>query len=300
MMISESNLPITDWSLDGREAYLEKNRVMIELILYEALEIFGEDDTSRVFSTQQKAIENIISMFLRPDFDCSYFENADLSIFSQLNFWVKYKTKGNYSAKKASLKDDCEVEGYQEDGSTNNIIDSLAKSLNQFNNKVASDLIGFWLLANKKLLDGLSADIEIDYSSIDDLDEDMSDAKITRYKADACFRFCYCYLSLSTKISDPHKDLYEKKFLTKGSNKPQYVYKFMNIEPQDVKHRIRKYIEKIIDFHIENRSDYSKLDLILLKSIAKKTLLSHYKFDKTATKLYSSKINSLSKRVEVA
>ena len=304
MMNGESDFPITDCSQEGREAYLEENRAMIELILYEALEIFGEDDISRVFSTQEKAVESIINMFLRSDFDCSYLEKADLSVFSQLNFWVKYKTKGNYSVNKTSLKSDFERETCQEDDSTDSVLDTLAKSLNEFNNRVAADLIGFWLLANKKLLDALSAETEteteIDFSAIYDLDSDISNPKKTRYKADACFRFCYHYLSVSNFLCDPYKELYEKKFLTKGDNKPQYIYRFMNIESHDVKHRIRKYIEKIIDFHVENKSSYSDFDRRLLKPIAKKTLLSHYDFDESSEELYSNKIKSLSKMSELA
>jgi hypothetical protein len=300
MMNTDLKLPITDRSVSGRKSYLDKNRIAIELTLYEALEVFSEKDISRVFSSQEDAIKKIVDMFVEPHFNCSYFDKADLTIFSQLHFWMKYKTKGKYSASRVSLKGSLVKEACQENDNTTTIINDLAKSLNEFNNKVAADLIKYWLLANVKLLDALSADIEVSTLNISDLEIDTSNTTKTRYKADACFRFCYHYLSVSNVLCDSYKELYEKKFLTKGDNKPQYIYRFMNIESHDVKHRIRKYIEKIIDFHVENKSSYSDFDRRLLKPIAKKTLLSHYDFDESSEELYSNKIKSLSKMSELA
>ncbi len=55
-------LPITDWSVEGRKEYLEQNRPCIELVLYEALEVFDERKVSLMFGSQDNAIDRIIGM----------------------------------------------------------------------------------------------------------------------------------------------------------------------------------------------------------------------------------------------
>ncbi|CCO50318.1 hypothetical protein VIBNISOn1_p0155 [Vibrio nigripulchritudo SOn1] len=38
----EKLLSIADWSFEGRENYVNQNRLCIEVILYESLEVFDE------------------------------------------------------------------------------------------------------------------------------------------------------------------------------------------------------------------------------------------------------------------
>ncbi|MGL4475838.1 MAG: hypothetical protein ACRCT7_15480 [Shewanella sp.] len=44
----DSHLPITDWSMIGRQNYVDENRVVIELVIEKALEDFDEKTISMI------------------------------------------------------------------------------------------------------------------------------------------------------------------------------------------------------------------------------------------------------------
>jgi len=93
--MNENNLPIENWSQEGREEYIEKNRLIVELVIQEALENLREDITSKAFGSQEEAVTKIIELFVSPIFslECVLYKN--IKLFTQLKFWVNFKTAGN-------------------------------------------------------------------------------------------------------------------------------------------------------------------------------------------------------------
>lgn len=287
-------IPITDWSLSGRQAYVESNRAIIELVIDRAVEAFSDDVIFRVFGSVEDVPSEIIKRFLVPELDQFKVPARDISLFSHIFFWVKHKTSGRGSSKSlitASLDHPssllCEVNN-DIGNSLDNQCFRISSSLKTFNDLVASDVIGYWMMGNKKLLDTFlpSEDHAIEHQG--------SETKKTKYKADASFRFCYHFLKLSDKLSEERNRVYfESKYLVKGPNKPQYVS--ANEESHIQKHNVRLFIKKLIQFYELHYSDYDELSHCLIKPMAKKSLLDQYEFDRKSADKYGSKLKSLSK-----
>jgi len=287
-------IPITDWSLSGRQAYVESNRANIVLVIERAAETLADDVVSMVFGSVEKTPDEIIKRFLVPELDSSRVPSHDLHLFSEINFWIKHKTGGRASSKshRTVSRDQTSLplpEGNNVPGDcAETRLNRINMSLQKFNTLVAPDIIGYWMMANKKLLDTFlpSEDHAIEHQG--------SETKKTKYKADASFRFCYHFLKLSDKLSEERNRVYfESKYLVKGPNKPQYVSE--NEESHIQKHNVRLFIKKLIQFYEFHYSDYDELSHCLIKPMAKKSLLDQYEFDRKSADKYGSKLKSLSK-----
>lgn len=279
-----NTLPITDWSHEGRQEYVDRNRQVIELVIEQALEEFDEKIISLAFHTQDKAVINIINLFLTKHFCSDRLHTKmpkDITLFSQLRFWIKFKTAGKIYIGDRTYKQ----------GQANHIIEpipqekddidlltkELASNLNKLNQKVAADLIGYWLLANKKLLGELSSSEGI--SSPSEIENDVSGTQKTRYKADASFRYLYLFFNIKEHLNTV--DLYENKYLVKGDNRPQYVARYK--ESHHDKHQVRQIIKRIINRFNEiyvDTDDKNFLIRALFKSIAKNAVLDVYEINK--------------------
>lgn len=278
------DLPITDWSLVGRQTYVDRNRRVIELIIEQALEDFDEKAISNAFRHQTNAVTKIIDLFLLNHFSVDRLPidiPKDITLFSQLPFWVSFKTAGNVHAgdgayKQALVESDYELPEFKVDD-----IDlhqqKLAKNLKKLNQHVAPDLIGYWLQANKKLLNELSGSGE--FSKVVEIENDVSDSQKSRYKADASFRYLYLFLNIAEHINTVES--YENKYFVKGLNCPQYVAG--HPETHQTKHQIRLTIKQIInrlyEIYLET-GDHDVLTLSLFKAIAKKAVLDVYEINK--------------------
>lgn len=291
-------IPITDWSLSGRKEYVSENRTNIELVIERGVETLADDVVSKVFGSIEKIPDEIIKRFLVPELDSSIVPSHDLHLFSEINFWIKHKTGGRASSRsyRAESLDQTGLslaEGNHEQGAcAETRLNQIIKSLETFNSLVAPDVIGYWMMANKKLLDSFlsSEDHAIEHRG--------SEAKKTKYKADASFRFCYHFLKLNEKLSGEHNRLaFESKYLVKGPNKPQYVSG--NEESHALKHNVRIFIKKVILFYEAHCIDYDELVHCLIKPMTKKSLLDQYEFDKESIDEYGIKLKSLLKTKEV-
>lgn len=275
--MEDNNHPITDWSETGRIKYIQDNEFLVELIISQACDLFGEQEISHYFKEQDKVVDWIINQFKSSQFNYEKLPKGlpkDINLFSELNFWFKYKTgKSKISAAPlVELKDE-HIENAIQQSDFESDIDILVKHLEQFNELVASDIITYWLMANKKLLDELS------FKS-DSADEvSTSNSQKTRYKADAAFRYLYFFLGFKENLG-AFSD-YEEKYLVKGDNSPQYVAG--GSETHQSKHKVRLTIKKIIkkfyDIHIETE-DSSSLIRSLFKGIAKTSVLDVYEINK--------------------
>jgi len=291
-------MPITDWSLAGRQDYVENHRIKIELVIGMAFEKLSEDVVSRIFKSVDEGVATVIRRFLVLELDPLKVPACDISLFSQLNFWIKHKTGGRASSKSHITKSHDQAdwslaEGKHEQGvCAENLLNQIIMSLESFNFLVAPDVIGYWMIANKKLLDSFlsSADKAFEHQG--------SEAKKTKYKADASFRFCYHFLRLSDKLSEEYsKAAFESKYLVKGPNKPQYVSG--NEESHISKHQVRSFIKKVIQFYEEHYNDYDELTHCLIKPMTKKSLLDQYEFDKESITEFGKKLKSLPNTKEV-
>lgn len=290
--------PITDWTLSGREEYISVNRAMIVLVIERAAETLADDTISRVFGSVEKVADEVIKRFLVPDLTSSKLQKHDIRLFGELNFWIKHKTASRASSNTyvtvSSESADLEsiVDNYDQDYCAESRLDTIRVSLEKFNYLVAPDVIGYWMMANKKLLDSFlsSEDQAIKHQG--------SEAKKTKYKADASFRFCYHFLRLSTKLPEEQaKAAFESKYLVKGPNKPQYVSD--NKESHITKHNVRSFIKKVILFYEAHYNDYDEFVHCLIKPMTKKSLLDQYEFDKESIAEYGIKLKSLPKTKEV-
>lgn len=286
-------LPITDWSLSGREKYASVNQDRIVLVIERAAETLADDTISRVFGSVEKVVDEVIKRFLVPELDSSRLPSRDIHLFSDMNFWIKHKTGGRASSKSHRTVSPLPLsEGsYEQRFCAETRLNKIAMSLEIFNNLVASDVIGYWMMANKKLLDSFlsSEDQAIKHQG--------SEAKKTKYKADASFRFCYHFLSLSDRLSEEsYRFDFESKYLVRGPNKPQYVS--ANEETHISKHQVRLFIKKVILFYERHFNDYDELAHCLIKPMTKKSLLDQYEFDKEAIAEYGNKLKALSKTKE--
>ncbi|PKF77549.1 hypothetical protein CW749_20890 [Vibrio sp. vnigr-6D03] len=270
---------INDWSVEGRKQYLEEHRITIEVILSNALEEFYGPKLSSVFGCQDKAKDKILDMFVSERLDKKELLKrsipCNLGLFNQIDFWCKYKTGISVkSIQQISL--DSNLLGH--DGLTGNDIEhdieKLSRCLTLFSHSVAPDIVGYWFLANKKLLDELIGFINVDPNVAQELKG--SPAKWSKYKADASFRYLCLYLNVDSKVSD--FDKYKRKYLTRGKNEPQYVAD--GTESHLEKFEVRKSVAKIIDyFHRVNSDAPPVLCQKLLKSAAKKSLLAQYEIN---------------------
>ncbi|MEZ9397161.1 hypothetical protein AB4393_11035 [Vibrio splendidus] len=269
-------LPITDWSVEGRKEYLEQNRPCIELVLYESLERFDGPKLSSVFGSQDNAIDKILGMFLSEGLDQKVVLKSgipcDLRLFSQLDYWCKFKTGKSIKGAKQIVVEETYIRGYgANENDFEHDVEKLSNYLPLYSRSVAPDMVGFWFLANKKLLDELNDIFYVD--AIDGQDLAGSPAKLSKYKADASFRFLCLYLRVDSKVSNFHQ--YQRKYLIRGKNKPQYVAN--GTESHIEKFEVRKSVAQVIDyFHRVNNDGVSALCHKLLKSAGRKSLLDQY------------------------
>jgi hypothetical protein len=275
--MDNNNLPISDWSEIGRQNYINENRYVVELIISRACEDFDEVELSKYLRSQDDAIESIIQLFQSSKFNHEKLPPdipENINLFSQLNFWIKFKTgRSSGSIKNQSLSSSEYVEKATESTGKfiSDEIEVLAGNTAKLSKLVASDIITYWLMANKKLLDELSPE----NSSVTEIL--ASPPQKTRYKADAAFR----YLCLFCGI-DKHFTEYGRKYLTKGSNVPQYVSE--GSETHQSKHQVRQSIKKIVQKFYEINSqidDDAYLIRALLKGIAKNAVLDVYEINKS-------------------
>ncbi|MEI8624982.1 hypothetical protein P4S67_12360 [Pseudoalteromonas sp. B137] len=277
-------LPIHDWSLNGRNEYIESNRAIIELIIDQGLEEFDEQTAYSAFQSQDRAKNKIINLFCAEQFEVSNLPiemPKNIRLFSQIAFWVKYKTAGKvYTGNRVKVELE---ENYQSSQSVDNDlkISELASNLEQLNHCVAPDIIGYWLLANKKLLRELASSKSLkNYADLDEIKNEVSDTQKTRYKADASFRYLTLFLNLDSRFGN--FDFYQKKYLVKGLNRPQYVAN--KTESHHEKHKVRLVIKNIIhQFHeiLSSIDDRDILERSLFKSIAKSAVLDVYEINKS-------------------
>ncbi|EII3282794.1 hypothetical protein ACU440_002159 [Vibrio alginolyticus] len=267
---------INDWSVEGRKQYLEEHRVTIEVILSNALEEFYGPKLSSVFGCQDKAKDKILDMFVSERLDQIELRKrnipCDLGLFDQIDFWCKFKTGISVKGiKQISLDSNLLDHDVLTGNDIEHDIEKLSNCLPLYSHSVAPDMVGYWLLANKKLLDELSGFINVDVNVAKELKG--SPAKLSKYKADASFRYLCLYLNVESKVSDFHK--YQKKYLTRGENKPQYVAD--GNESHMEKHEVRKSVAQVIDhFHRVNNDGTTVLCHKLFKSAGRKSLLDQY------------------------
>ncbi|MCG9745766.1 MULTISPECIES: hypothetical protein [Shewanella] len=280
----DSDLPITDWSMIGRQNYVDENRLVIELVIEQALEEFEEKTISVTFGHQDTAVDKIINLFLLSHFCVERLPTAipkDITLFSELSFWVSLKTAGNVNAGgKAYKQAFVESEHELPDSKVADIdrhVQPLARNLKKLSKKVAPDLIGYWLQANKKLLNELAVSDDLSWDI--EIENEVSAPQITRYKVDASFRYLYQFLNIKEHINSV--ELYENKYFVKGLNRPQYVAE--QSETHQTKHQVRQKIKQIINrFHSihTQTGDNDFLTRALFKAIAKKAVLDVYEINK--------------------
>ncbi|APD87082.1 hypothetical protein BM527_13820 [Alteromonas sp. Mex14] len=299
--MNDNTLPIEDWSQVGRERYIDKHRLSVELALSEALETFNEEKVSTVFGSQEKAIEKIIELFISPVFLLEKAPYKNIKLFTQLNYWIKFKTAGNVSSLPRKPSNECFGDTPMHAATNNSLcIGKLAELLPKFNQCVAPDVVTYWLKANRKLLTELTSDGKLQ-SLFDDneIEHKVSDSQETRYKVDAAFRYLFLYLKIDKQLETPIR--YENKYLVKGENKPQYVA--LRNETHQEKHLVRlsilKIIDKLCDIH-KLTDDKDILTLSLFKVIAKKAVLDVYeinssKSDKKMINSYTLMLKGLGK-----
>lgn len=283
--MQDDSLPIHDWSLNGRNEYIESNRVIIELTIEQTLEKSDEQTVSLAFQSQDKAKNKIIDLFCAEQFEVINLPIGipkDIRLFTELAFWINYKTAGKvYTGKR--VKKQLEEDKYQSSQLVDNDlkIRNLARNLIRLNQCVAPDIIGYWLLANKKLLRELSLSKSLkDDFDLDEIENEVSDTQKTRYKVDASFRYLSLFLNLDSRFGN--FDFYQKKYLVKGLNRPQYVAN--KTESHHEKHKVRLVIKNIIQQFYEILSSIDDRDILersLFKSIAKSAVLDVYEINKS-------------------
>ncbi|MGL4475768.1 MAG: hypothetical protein ACRCT7_15130, partial [Shewanella sp.] len=242
------------------------------------------DQITIAFGYQDTAADKIIDLFLRSQFCVSQLPTAipkDITLFSQLAFWVRYKTAGKVSvgngAYKQSLVDNIHEQSMPIEVGMDSHVPKLARNLKKLNQHVAPDLIGYWLQANKKLLNELA--VSNNFSWLDEIENEVSAPQTTRYKVDASFRYLYQFLNIAEHLDTVA--LYENKYFVKGLNRPQYVAE--QSETHQTKHQVRQTIKHIINRFHKAFSDVDDKDFLtraLFKTIAKKAVLDVYEINK--------------------
>ena len=274
--MENNNLPISDWSEVGRQNYIADNRYMVELVISKACESFDEVEISKYLRSQDDAVESIIQLFLSSKFNYEKLPPdipENINLFSQINFWIKFKTgRSSGSIRNQSLSSSEYVEKATEstDKFISDEIEVLAGNTAKLSKLVASDIITYWLMANKKLLDELSPE------NISVTEISTSPTQKTRYKADAAFRYLFLFCGL-----DKHFTEYGRKYLTKGKNIPQYVSE--GTESHKNKYLVRESIKKIIQkfYEINSQIENDVLTRALLKGIAKNATLDVYEINQS-------------------
>ncbi|WP_422449094.1 MULTISPECIES: hypothetical protein [unclassified Endozoicomonas] len=288
------DLPIGDWSYDGRKHYVDSYRDRIELVIEAAFETFDAEKISTVFSSQKAGVEQIITRFLVPDLDPEKLPCRDIRLFSEIGFWIEHKTRGRVSSRtkthgRHELTEQVGRESFEVE--VENALDQLAHGLRRLNSHVASDLVYYWLLANKKLLDEIGC-LEKWYEIAQEPEQKGSATKATRYKADACFRYLYLFFEMGKRIDDREAACsYERKYLVKGENKPQYTSP--GVEEHSEKAKVRRVIRKIIDQFLSIKPKLTPLQQCLYKAMAKKSLVDLYEFEEVYREEYRNKITLL-------
>jgi hypothetical protein len=300
--MNENNLPIEDCSQKGREEYIEKNRVVVELVIQQAFGDLHEEIISKAFGNEDKAISKIIQLFISPLFSLEKVKHKNIKLFTQLKYWVKYKTAGNVSTySRVKADENCSLlDKVKSPEELYLPLDKISESMELFNKCVAPDVVKYWMKANKKLLNELAINENIDLASnAYDIENSVSNTQETRYKVDAAFRYLFLYLGIGKQLDTANK--YVKKYLTKGDNKPQYVS--VERETHHDKHLVRLSIIKIIDKFCEIHKNSEPSDVLtysLLKAISKKSVLDVYEFnpnntDKKEIDEYAYKLKSFKK-----
>ncbi|CAH6870461.1 conserved hypothetical protein [Vibrio chagasii] len=269
-------LPITDWSVEGRKEYFEQNRPCIELVLYEALEVFDERKVSLTFGSQDNAIDRIIGMFMSDSFNHENLPSGipnDIKLFSQIDFWCKLKSGKTFSGLQQLIDEEVDIADSQTEVGTFEIdLHKISYCLAIYSGMVAANMIYFWLQANKKLLDELG---NIGTPIVDDKSIKVA-VSPSKYKVDSSFRYLCVFLDVEPQIPGFH--LYKSKYLTKGENKPQYTAKKTEKESHLTTSEVRAVVTKTIDyFYRVYCEEPSPLCQVLLKSVAGKSLLDQYK-----------------------
>ena len=302
--MNKMDLPITDASQEGRKSYIEKNRVVVELVIRQAFDDLHEEIISKVFGSEDKAVSTIIQLFISPIFSLEKVKHKhkNINLFTQLKFWVKYKTAGNVSTySRVKADENCSLlDKIKSPEELYLPLDEISESMELFNKCVAPDVINYWFKANKKLLDELSINASNDLKPVlFEIENSVSPPQETRYKVDAAFRYLFLYLEINKRIDTANN--YAKKYLTKGKNKPQYVS--VDSETHEDKHHVRLSIIKIIDKFCEIHKNSEPSDVLtysLLKAISKKSVLDVYEFnpnntDKKEIDEYAYKLKSFKK-----
>lgn len=298
--MKSQDLPIVDTSLEGRKEYVNRHKSQIEITIMMAFDSFSDQDSDKrnklldVFGDDTVAANKIIKAFTSESFDIEKAPRKDLTLFTQPNFWLKYLTGGRIKSDRGSNQSfDLSEQSDVIHTAHEDHISILGSTLNKFNDHVASDLVGFWLMANRKLLRELKSEEKFDNSSeMKDILLHSSDGKKTKYKADACFRYLYLLLDIQKKVDS---DNFFSKYLIAGKNTPQYTSN--KSESHELKKQIRKEICKIIDTYQNIHSNFnaSPLEVILMNQVARKSLVDLYEFDKTIKGEYADKLYSLRK-----
>jgi len=287
-MTKENILLIEDWTLEGRQSYIDKNRIEVELSIEHAAEELSDSDISRIFGSMDEVVPEVIKRFLVPNLDPDKVPCRDLNLFSQLKFWAKHKTCGQSSLSGIdSIRISDEI--LTIDGELGSVFDRISKTLKCFNEMVDADLVGYWLIANKKLCAELSDGYTIS------IEREHSPTQKTRYKSDASFRFLYLYLDLGNRVSLREHCCrldYEYKYLRKNKNQPQYVAP-QYPESHTLKHGIRQFIAKVIYELVLEKDNFERIDLALSRPFAKKALLDQYEFDQNMKEAYWPKLKQL-------
>ncbi|WP_375750025.1 hypothetical protein [Vibrio sp. HN007] len=274
--VIEDLLPITDWSVEGRKQYLERNRSCIELVLYEALEVFDERKISLAFGSQSIAVDRIIDMFSSDNFEDKKLPDGiprDIKLFSQIDYWCKLKSGVAFAGLQKLGNDEIDIiDSHTNGGTLEADLNKLSSCLGTYSQLVAANMVYFWLHANKKLLDELGqARLPVEHDM-----EGHIEKSPTKYKVDSSFRYLCVFLDIEPHIPGFH--VYKSKYLTKGENKPQYTAKKNERETHHTTSEIRIVVKKIIDYFYRVYCDEpSPLCLVLLKSVGGKSLLDQYK-----------------------
>lgn len=278
---SNENLPITDWSLDGRKAYIEKNRLQVELTIETAAEELSDTEISCVFGSMDRLPDEIIKRFLVRDLNPDKLPCQDLSLFSQMKFWIQHKTGGKVTVGRGTSCLPNEIhENVVAPSLDASLVSKVSNTLQRFNQLVDADLVGYWLQAHKKLRAELSGDLQ--RVNLDPPQNNHSSPQKTRYKSDASFRFAYLYLGIEAwQVLQNHsyQAAFQARYFSKSQNKPQYVAP-TKPEEHALKHGIRSYIARVIQEIATQQDNLELLDLALIKPAIKKALLDQYEFDR--------------------
>jgi len=301
--MTDTLLPITDISKEGRLSYIDKYKVNVQLTLLQSMDSLEDDFATNdqfmnAFGSHDSAVDMIINLFLADGFNLEKAPARDLSLFSMPHYWLKYKTGGRLNTCVSYFGISEEVIDTELNGDPiDDHIEYLAEGLREFNQCVAPDMVGYWLMANKKLLNenGALNQFNLCY---EDVEQKGSEGKKTRYKADACFRYLYLFLNIKPKLIDNgYIDAYENKYFVRGKNIPQYTSD--QSEDHTKKKNVREVIRQIIDKIQEVDCECTVLQACLIRTMARKSLVDLYEFEPLYKREFGDKLKSL-KQIQTA